>query len=96
MHSGIELGASLAESTCKFVHLLNIARVRFGFLPIIRFAGIARLQFRLFDRDLFAVDGDFPLGVLVVLLITALTGWFVAQEFAFLAVDRTRLAETAR
>ncbi|NEW45817.1 HlyC/CorC family transporter [Nocardia cyriacigeorgica] len=31
------------------------------------------------------------LGVLVVLLITALTGYFVAQEFAFMAVDRSRL-----
>lgn len=30
-------------------------------------------------------------GVLVVLLITALTGYFVAQEFAFMAVDRSRL-----
>ncbi|MCA1780651.1 MAG: hemolysin family protein [Dermatophilaceae bacterium] len=30
-------------------------------------------------------------GVLVVFLITVLTGYFVAQEFAFLAVDRTRL-----
>src|SRR4051812_38121924 len=31
------------------------------------------------------------LGVLVVLLITALTGYFVAQEFAYMAVDRSRL-----
>lgn len=30
-------------------------------------------------------------GVIVVFLITVLTGYFVAQEFAFLAVDRTRL-----
>ena len=28
------------------------------------------------------------LGVLVVLLITAVTGYFVAQEFAYMAVDR--------
>ncbi len=28
------------------------------------------------------------LGVLVVLLITALTGYFVAQEFGYMAVDR--------
>ncbi|MCW2576688.1 MAG: hypothetical protein JWR66_2718 [Modestobacter sp.] len=31
------------------------------------------------------------LGVLVVLLITAITGYFVAQEFAFMAVDRSQL-----
>lgn len=35
------------------------------------------------------------LGVLVVLAITALTGYFVAQEFAYLAVDRSRLAARA-
>ncbi|MDC7122668.1 hemolysin family protein [Cellulomonas fimi] len=35
-------------------------------------------------------------GVLVVLAITAATGWFVAQEFAYMAVDRSRLgARTA-
>jgi CBS domain containing-hemolysin-like protein len=31
------------------------------------------------------------LGVLVVLLITAVTGYFVAQEFAYMAVDRSQL-----
>ncbi|WP_018657492.1 hemolysin family protein [Actinomadura flavalba] len=31
------------------------------------------------------------LGVAVVLLITAATGYFVAQEFAYMAVDRSRL-----
>lgn len=35
------------------------------------------------------------LGVVVVLLITALTGYFVAQEFAYMAVDRSRLAAAA-
>ena len=30
-------------------------------------------------------------GLVVVLLITALTGYFVAQEFAYMAVDRSRL-----
>ncbi len=35
------------------------------------------------------------LGVAVVLLITALTGYFVAQEFAYMAVDRSRLAAQA-
>ncbi|WP_330181642.1 hemolysin family protein [Nocardia sp. NBC_01503] len=34
---------------------------------------------------------NIALGVLVVLLITALTGYFVAQEFAYMAVDRSRL-----
>ncbi len=34
-------------------------------------------------------------GVVVVLLITALTGFFVAQEFAYMAVDRSRLAGRA-
>ncbi|TMR00183.1 HlyC/CorC family transporter [Actinomadura soli] len=34
-------------------------------------------------------------GVVVVLLITALTGYFVAQEFAYMAVDRSRLAAGA-
>ncbi|WP_233492367.1 hemolysin family protein [Blastococcus sp. TF02A-30] len=35
------------------------------------------------------------LGVLVVLGITALTGYFVAQEFAYMAVDRSGLAAAA-
>lgn len=35
------------------------------------------------------------LGVVVVLLITVATGWFVAQEFAFMTVDRSRLAAAA-
>lgn len=35
------------------------------------------------------------LGLLVILLITALTGYFVAQEFAYMGVDRTRLAVLA-
>jgi CBS domain containing-hemolysin-like protein len=35
------------------------------------------------------------LGVIVVLLITALTGYFVAQEFSFMAVDRDRLRVSA-
>lgn len=34
-------------------------------------------------------------GVLIVLAITALTGYFVAQEFAYMAVDRSRLAARA-
>ncbi|UYP20715.1 hemolysin family protein [Rhodococcus sp. Z13] len=35
------------------------------------------------------------LGILVVLAITALTGYFVAQEFAYMAVDRSRLQARA-
>ncbi|HZG91821.1 MAG TPA: hemolysin family protein [Pseudonocardia sp.] len=35
------------------------------------------------------------LGVLVVLAITALTGYFVAQEFGYMAVDRSRLKAMA-
>lgn len=35
------------------------------------------------------------LGVLVVLAITAATGYFVAQEFAYMAVDRSRLKARA-
>src|SRR4051812_2872559 len=35
------------------------------------------------------------LGVLVVGLITAVTGYFVAQEFAYMAVDRSRLKARA-
>lgn len=35
------------------------------------------------------------LGLVVVLLITALTGYFVAQEFAYMAVDRSRLKSRA-
>ena len=35
------------------------------------------------------------LGLLVVVLITVATGWFVAQEFAFMSVDRARLAAQA-
>ena len=34
-------------------------------------------------------------GVLVVVAITAATGYFVAQEFAYMAVDRSRLAAAA-
>lgn len=34
-------------------------------------------------------------GVLVVLAITAATAYFVAQEFAYVAVDRSRLAGRA-
>lgn len=34
---------------------------------------------------------NIALGIVVVLLITAATGYFVAQEFAFMAVDRSRL-----
>ncbi len=35
------------------------------------------------------------LGLIVVLAITALTGYFVAQEFAYMAVDRSRLKASA-
>ncbi|WP_226344215.1 hemolysin family protein [Agilicoccus flavus] len=35
------------------------------------------------------------LGVLIVVVITAFTGYFVAQEFAYMAVDRSRLASRA-
>ncbi|MGN0063029.1 MAG: hemolysin family protein [Nocardioides sp.] len=35
------------------------------------------------------------LGLLVILAITALTGYFVAQEFAYMAVDRSRLNAAA-
>ncbi|MDV7999781.1 hemolysin family protein [Rhodococcus sp. IEGM 1408] len=35
------------------------------------------------------------IGVVVVLAITALTGYFVAQEFAFMAVDRSRMGAAA-
>ena len=35
------------------------------------------------------------LGIVVVVLITALTGYFVAQEFAYMAVDRARLGALA-
>ncbi|MGE2731664.1 hemolysin family protein [Mycolicibacterium vaccae] len=43
---------------------------------------------------LTAVLGIF-VGFLVVLAITALTGYFVAQEFAYMAVDRSRLKARA-
>lgn len=35
------------------------------------------------------------LGIVIVLAITALTGYFVAQEFAYMAVDRSRLKARA-
>lgn len=35
------------------------------------------------------------IGLLVILAITAATGYFVAQEFAYMAVDRSRLAARA-
>ena len=34
-------------------------------------------------------------GVVIVLVITLATGYFVAQEFAYLAVDRARLTARA-
>lgn len=37
----------------------------------------------------------FLLGVLVILAVIAANGYFVAQEFAYMAVDRTRLAARA-
>lgn len=37
----------------------------------------------------------FLLGILVILAIIAANGYFVAQEFAYMAVDRTRLAARA-
>ncbi len=36
------------------------------------------------------------IGILVVFAITALTGYFVAQEFAYMAVDRSRLKHAPR
>ena len=41
------------------------------------------------------IAGSIALGVLVVLLITAFTAYFVAQEFAFMAVDRSQLKASA-
>ncbi len=35
------------------------------------------------------------LGILIILVIIAVNGYFVAQEFAYMAVDRTRLAALA-
>src|SRR5689334_11472056 len=35
------------------------------------------------------------LGVLAVVLLTAATGYFVAQEFAYVAADRSRLSQAA-
>ena len=42
-----------------------------------------------------AAAAGIALGVVVVLLITALTGYFVAQDFAYMAVDRSRLKAKA-
>src|SRR3954451_12958103 len=38
---------------------------------------------------------DVLLGVVVIVVITALTSWFVAQDFGFMAVDRARLRARA-
>ena len=35
-------------------------------------------------------------GILVILAIIAVNGYFVAQEFAYMSVDRNRLAARAR
>ncbi|MEV4259306.1 CNNM domain-containing protein, partial [Spirillospora sp. NPDC049652] len=35
------------------------------------------------------------LGLFAVILLTAATGYFVAQEFAYVAVDRSRLTAAA-
>ncbi|MBB4931986.1 CBS domain containing-hemolysin-like protein [Lipingzhangella halophila] len=42
-----------------------------------------------------SIIGNILLGVLVVLAITAATGYFVAQEFGYMAVDRSRLKARA-
>ncbi|MDN6662281.1 MAG: CNNM domain-containing protein, partial [Corynebacterium variabile] len=34
-------------------------------------------------------------GILAVLILIALNAWFVAQEFAYMSVDRSRLAARA-
>ncbi|WP_344588022.1 hemolysin family protein [Actinomadura vinacea] len=39
---------------------------------------------------------DVALGLLAVVLLTAATGWFVAQEFAFVTADRPELERLAR
>ncbi|MFC5746142.1 hemolysin family protein [Actinomadura rugatobispora] len=39
---------------------------------------------------------DVALGLLAVVLLTAATGWFVAQEFAFVTADRSELERRAR
>ncbi|XVQ13960.1 hemolysin family protein [Spirillospora sp. CA-255316] len=39
---------------------------------------------------------DAALGLLAVVLLTAATGWFVAQEFAFVTADRSDLERRAR
>lgn len=39
--------------------------------------------------------GGIAVGVVVVVMITALTGYFVAQEFSYMAVDRSRLKARA-
>ena len=40
---------------------------------------------------------DLLIGLSIVMLITAFTGYFVAQEFGYMAVDRSRLnARAAR
>ena len=44
---------------------------------------------------MLTVIGSILLGILVVLVITALTGYFVAQEFGYMAVDRARLRAAA-
>jgi len=45
--------------------------------------------------NVVGIVGGIGLGVLVVLAITALTGYFVAQEFGYMAVDRSRLRARA-
>src|SRR5215212_1315177 len=45
---------------------------------------------RRWERPMVTALG-IAVGILVVLAITALTGYFVAQEFAYMAVDRSRL-----
>ncbi|RNL81804.1 hemolysin family protein [Halostreptopolyspora alba] len=42
-----------------------------------------------------SIIGNILLGALVVLAITAATGYFVAQEFGYMAVDRSRLKARA-
>ncbi len=42
-----------------------------------------------------SIAASLLLGVLIVVVITAFTGYFVAQEFAYMAVDRSRLQAAA-
>ena len=61
-----------------------------------RLPGLGGLGAKARDEAFHVCDLSLLVGVVVVLAITVATGYFVAQEFAYMTVDRARLQSRAR